>query len=504
MKKIINISILALVILTVTSCKKFLEENPPSAYTPDNYYASLAQAQNAVNGIYASVNTLYSQGGNFDDLGLLLLEMPTGQANTDITQSTNNQELLHLSTSSANLYVRLWWRACYQGITAANLAIVNISTMPASVVTDSQKKQLIGQAQFLRAWFYFNLVRIYGDVPLITEPTAGTASLQVPKNTVADVYTKGILPDLIAAEQSGLPFSDKTGRVSLGAIKSLLAKVYETMAGYPLQLTANYALAKQKALEVISSPDYTSYTNYDQFRDPANDNLKENIFMAQFASTIRANPMFNFTLPLFTAVSGANAGTGGLTPNITFYNSYQATDKRKQENQFFFSHYASQATGANVVFSTGQHIFKYFDNVSYTNNNASGKCYPIIRLTDIKLLYAEAQNEADATPDANSYTYLNEIRTRASLAPLAGLTKAQFREAVWRERNHELCYENITWFDMVRTRMAYNTGNDTFVPLVGYVYPNVQNTTFATKNLLFPIPQTEIQANPKLTQNPGY
>jgi hypothetical protein len=504
MKKIIKLSVIAFAFLAMSSCKKFLDENPPSAYTPVNYYKSLTQAQNAVNGIYTSISIIYSQGGNFDDLGLLLLEMPTGQANTDINQSTNNQELLHLSTSSANLYVRQWWRTCYQGIDAANLAITNISTMPATVISATQKSQLTGQAQFLRAWFYFNLVRIYGDVPLSTAPTSGALGLQVPRNTVSDVYTKVILPDLLAAEQSGLPSSDNTGRVSLGAIKALLAKVYETMAGYPLQQTSNYALAKQKALEVINSGNYTSYTNYDQFRDPANDNLKENIFMAQFASTIRSNPMFNWTLPLFTAVSGANSGTGALTPDVTFYKSFQAGDKRGQEDQYFFSHYASHATGADIQFPTGQHIFKYFDNVSYTNDAPSGKCYPVIRLTDIMLLYAEAQNEADGAPDVNSYTYLNKIRSRAGLPSLAGLNQTQFREAVWRERNHELCFENITWFDMVRTRMAYDTKNDKFVPLVGYTFPYGSNITFQTKNLLFPLPQSEIQANPKLTQNTGY
>jgi len=120
------------------------------------------------------------------------------------------------------------------------------------------------------------------------------------------------------------------------------------------------------------------------------------------------------------------------------------------------------------------------------------------------LLCAEAQNEADGTPDANSYTYLNQIRSRAGLAPLTALSQSQFRQAVWRERNHELCYENITWFDMVRTRMAYDTKNDAFVPLVGYTFPYGSNITFQTKNLLFPLPQSEIQANPKLTQNTGY
>lgn len=504
MKKILKLSVIAFAFLAVSSCKKFLDENPPSAYTPANYYKSLAQAQNAVNGIYASISTIYSQGGNFDDLSLLLLEMPTGQANTDISQSTNNQELLHLSTSSANLYVRQWWRTSYQGIDAANLAITNISAMPASVVSAAQKSQLVGQAQFLRAWFYFNLVRIYGDVPLSTAPTAGAVGLQVPRTPAKDIYEKSIVPDLLAAEQSGLPFADQTGRVSLGAVKGLLAKVYETMAGYPLQQADKNALAKQKALEVISSNQFTFYSNYDQFRDPANDNKMENIFMAQFSSTSWSNPMFNYTLPLFTAVSGVYAGTGALTPDLTFYKSFTPGDKRGQEDQYFFSHYASQATGANVVFTTGQHIFKYFNNVSYASNSPSAKCYPIIRLTDIMLLYAEAQNEADGTPDANSYTYLNQIRSRAGLTPLAGLSQDQFRQAVWRERNHELCYENITWFDMVRTRMAYDTKNDKFVTLVGYTFPYGSNITFQTKNLLFPLPQSEIQANPKLTQNTGY
>ncbi|MEZ2336347.1 RagB/SusD family nutrient uptake outer membrane protein [Mucilaginibacter sp. RCC_168] len=504
MKKIIKLSVIAFAFLAMPSCKKFLEENPPSAYTPANYYKSLVQAQNAVNGIYASISTLYSQGGNFDDLGLLLLEMPTGQSNTDISQSTNNQELLHLNTSSANLYVRQWWRTSYKGIDAANLAITNISAMPASVVSATQKSQLVGQAQFLRAWFYFNLVRIYGDVPLLTTPTTGTADSQIPRNPTKDIYEKLIVPDLLSAEQSGLPFADQTGRVSLGAVKGLLAKVYETMAGYPLQQADKHALAKQKALEVISSNQFTLYSNYDQFRDPSNDNKMENIFMAQFSSKDLSNPLFAQTLPLFQPISGVYSGNGALTPDLTFYKSFKPGDKRGQEDQYFFSHYANHGSGADVVFSEGQHIFKYFDNVSYANNTQSGKCFPIIRLTDIMLLCAEAQNEADGTPDANSYTYLNQIRSRAGLAPLTALSQSQFRQAVWRERNHELCYENITWFDMVRTRMAYDTKNDAFVPLVGYTFPYGSNITFQTKNLLFPLPQSEIQANPKLTQNTGY
>jgi hypothetical protein len=504
MKKIIKLPILALAILmAMPSCKKFLQEVPPSNYSPDTYYQNSVQAQNAVNGIYAYTRYIYGNtNGNFDDQDVDMLEMPTSQASVDIHQSVGNAELLNLATSSANLYVLNWWKYSYQGIDAANLAIANIPKIPANLVTDQQKATLLGEAKFLRAWFYFNLVRIYGDVPLITTPTAGTAGLQVPRNPTKDIYENLIVPDLLAAEQSGLPFADHTGRASLGAVKSLLAKVYETMAGYPLQQTDKFALAKKEAADVINSGAFTLYQKYPEFNDPANDNLKENIFMIQFASGIASSPLFITTLP-FPQVTSPN-GLGALTVDATFYSSYAANDLRAQQGQYFYSHYLNKAGGTDVTFPNGQHIFKYFDPISFATNSPSGKCFSVIRLSDIMLLYAEAQNEADGSPDGNAYTYVNQIRARAGLAPVAGLSQTQFREAVWRERNHELCYENITWFDMVRTRTVYDTKNDAFVPMVGYTFPGNATATFATKNLLFPIPQSEIQANPKLVQNPGY
>ncbi len=499
----------ALLFLSITmnfSCKKFLQEDPKSFYTPDNYYTSLIQAQNAVNGIYAFTRDFYASIGLYSEDAMFMLEMPTGQARTETNQSNNNANLLNLTMTPTDLYFTQWWRSSYKGIDAANLAIKNIPLMSSAIVPDAQKAQLLGQARFLRAWFYFNLVREFGDIPLVTEPTVNADSLQISRTATKDIYEKEIVPDLLAAEQSGLPFVDNTGRVALGAVKSLLAKVYETMAGYPLQQTDKLALAKQEAAAVITSGSYTLYQNYDEFRDPANDNKKENIFMVQFASSIAEDPLFSFTLPSFSYISNGQQEKGSLLPDPTFYKSYAVGDKRAQEKQFFYSHYPNFTTGADVVFTNGQHIFKYFDDVVQQTGLPSGKCFPIIRLSDIYLLYAEVQNEADGTPGADSYSYLNAIRTRAGLAPLSGLTKDQFREAVWRERNHELCFESQTWFDMVRTRMVYDTQNDKFVPMVGYSFPGSGGVrTFQNKHLLFPIPQSEIDVNPKLApNNPGY
>ncbi|MGN7884398.1 RagB/SusD family nutrient uptake outer membrane protein [Dyadobacter endophyticus] len=501
-----NIRILiALVSMSVMSCNDFLEEKPASFYTPDNYYTSYQQAQNAVNGIYASTRDFYSPVGLYEENAMLMLENPTGQAKSDINQSNNNANLRNLNMQTTDLYFRVWWRSSYKGIGAANLAIKNIPLISSAVVTDVQKSQLLGQARFLRAWFYFNLVRIFGDVPLVSDPVSSAVGLQIPRTPVKDIYEQLIVPDLLAAEQSGLPFSDNTGRVAIGAVKSLLAKVYQTMAGFPLQQKDKLPLAKQKAMEVISSGKYTLYQNYDQFRDPANDNRMENIFMAQFASTIAVSPMFAFTLPSFSLISNGQQEIGTLLPDDTFFASYSANDLRKQERQFFYSHAPNFSTGANVQFKNGQHIFKYWDDVAQASGLGSGKCFPVIRLSDIMLLYAEAQNESEGAPDVNSYEYINAIRKRAQLAPLAGLSKEQFRQAVWRERNHELCFENQTWFDMVRTRMVYDTKNDTFVPMLGYAFPRDNTIKFQEKHYLFPIPQDEMNANPKLApNNPGY
>lgn len=494
-----------IIMLMSSSCKKFLQETPKSFYTPENYYTSLVQAQNAVNGIYAFTRNFYSSVGLFSENAMFMLEMPTGQARTETNQSNNNANLLNLTMTPTDLYFNVWWKSSYKGIDAANLAIKNIPAMPDAIVSATQKAQLLGQAKFLRAWFYFNLVRIFGDVPLIVDPTVSASGLQVKRAAVKDIYEQLIVPDLLSAEQSGLPFVDNTGRVAIGAVKSLLAKVYETMAGFPLQQPGKYALAKQKALEVITSGNYTLYQTYDEFRDPANDNKKENIFMVQFATGIATNPMFPFTLPSFSYISNGQTEIGALLPDATFYASYEPNDKRIQDRQFFYSHYPNFNTGADVVFINGQHIFKYFDDVVQKTGLGSGKCFPVIRLSDIMLLYAEAQNEADGSPDANAYGYLNAIRSRANLPALSGLTQDQFRQAVWRERNHELCFENQTWFDMVRTRKVYDSKNNIFVSMAGYTFPAGGNKTLQSKNYLFPIPQAEMDANPNLApNNQGY
>ena len=118
------------------------------------------------------------------------------------------------------------------------------------------------------------------------------------------------------------------------------------------------------------------------------------------------------------------------------------------------------------------------------------------------LIYAEAQNEADGTPNTLAVKQLNDIRKRAKLAPVGALSQAAFREAVWRERYHELAYENKAYFDIQRTHMIYDVKNNKFGPATSTA--NEQGVTMKEQYYLWPIPQREISTNNKLTQNPGW
>ena len=136
------------------------------------------------------------------------------------------------------------------------------------------------------------------------------------------------------------------------------------------------------------------------------------------------------------------------------------------------------------------------------NTAQSGMNYPLLRYADILLLYAEAENEADGSPSAEAYKCVNQVRKRANIQPLNGLDQAQFRKAVWKERYHELAFENKIWFDMARTRKVLNLSTGDFDDYVGHKF--TYGPSLSEKELLFPIPTNEINNNKNLVQNSGY
>jgi hypothetical protein len=190
-----------------------------------------------------------------------------------------------------------------------------------------------------------------------------------------------------------------------------------------------------------------------------------------------------------------------MIPTDAFFNSYEAGDLRTQERQFYFSSYPSFKDGTTITF--GEHaLYKYFHVESALGNGSSDENWTFLRLPEAMLIYAEASNEAENGPNALALAQLNKIRARAQLAPLAGLSQAAFRIAVWKERYHELAYEDKAYFDIQRTHMIYDVINNTFGDATST--KTEQNVTMKAQYYLWPIPQREISTNSKLTQNPGW
>jgi hypothetical protein len=150
----------------------------------------------------------------------------------------------------------------------------------------------------------------------------------------------------------------------------------------------------------------------------------------------------------------------------------------------------------------GYYIHKFFDKNAIDVTGQSGLNWTIYRYADILLLYAEAQVNADGIPNATSIDALNAVRSRAKLSPFIDTNREAFEKAVWDQRYFELCYENKTWFDIVRTRLVRDDDTGNYVPFVGYT--TNWGKIYTETQLLFPIPLRELQTNPKLTQNPGY
>lgn len=478
-------------------CSDFLDESDPSNFTVENYFTKPEHARSSVNAIYANLRV--PLGSGFGGGTWMMTEFATGLAATDLGQAVNSYFVKDLRNTSDNGYGQSYWQFYYKGIANANLSIAKI---PGISMDATEAKKLMGEAYFLRAFYYFNLVQMFGNIPIITAPVdLQSEQLRPTQSTPEQVYNL-IVEDLKLAEAAGLPMTDVSGKVSTGAVKSLLAKVYLTMAGYPLQKgAAYYDLAAKKAEEVIDSKQFKLFGSYDDLHNPAKKNIEENIFMVQFKTQILPSNWQVAIIPYNKNISQYSDETGGIYATADFVKSYEANDLRAKEKQFFFTKFTNEADRSKEVDLGGYFIYKHFDNVAQTSTANSDLNWPVIRYADVLLVYAEAANEVGG-PSAKAYDAVNAIRTRAQLPNLTGLSKDTFREAVWKERWYELCFENITWFDMVRLRKALNVKTKKFEDYVGHKFS--YGPTVTARELLFPLPTAEVRNNTNLNQNVGY
>src|SRR5688572_15116225 len=272
--KIFNI-VLLIAISVVAGCTKWMVEvdKDPTNLSPDSYYTLPGHADAAIASAYAQTRFIGGGAGIFAT-NFSMLELVTGTARTETGQNTDLNNLLGLSYNGENVFVSNWWNGPFSVIAQANLVLDKV---PGIQMDEAVKKKILGEATFLRAWAYFYLVRLYGDVPLLTTPiySATDEKVYASRTSKDSVYAQ-IVADLKAAETAGLPSTDASGRASLGAAKALLAEVYLTMAGAPLNKGQEYyQLAAQKAAEVTG---YSLFADYNSLHDKSKENTGEQIF----------------------------------------------------------------------------------------------------------------------------------------------------------------------------------------------------------------------------------
>ena len=461
------------------SCE-VLNQQPESNFTPTNFYKNADDAKAAVSAVYDPLNSsnLYAQ------VMWILQDQSTDDAEWGNGRSTANQPKNDLDkytfTPATNTFQSIW-TTVYQSINRANTVIARV---PAISMDNDLKARYIAEAKFMRGFYYFTLVRLFGGVPIVTAETTSLDNLNMGRATADDVY-KLIVQDFTDAEAT-LPTTYSTadrGRATKGAAKAFLAKVYLTRQ--------DWANASTKAKEVIDLNSYDLWANFADAFAIANKNGKEAVFEMQALSGGfgEGSWMQGYMRPNFDRVNGV-AGFGDDPPTENLYRTYRADDKRRNVTLRLYSTTTTPAAPASVVFPC--YVYKYLDPTA-TANGDGGNNYPIIRYPDILLTYAEALNEQGAN-NANAYTTINRIRNRAGLPNLTpNLSQAQFRDSLLLERRLELAFEGHRWFDLVRTKRLISA-------------MKAQNPTILVDehHYLFPIPQTERDINPQLTQNPGY
>lgn len=477
--------------ILVSACQPSLDISPKGYSASSSYYKTAGDAEAAVTGAYSILQTIYR-----NETILAPNVSGTDDGIPFLTGAADRVALWKYGVVSTNTYTADIWRSCYVAIQYANIVI---SRVPGITMDETIKKQYVGEAKFLRALHYLNLVRFYGEVPLVTAETTSLNGINIAKSKVEDVYNQ-IEADLKDAETvlpKTYPASNQ-GRATQGAAKALLAKSYLTRAGSTAG-SPYWAQAAAKSKEVIDSQTYDLWVNYADVFDLKNRGGKESVFEILYVTDIAGNYFSTGYAPRGAPIV-PNNGFGICRVSKDLFERYSDNDQRKAVS--FLTSYVHPTTNQRIQLSVDSpdptiavSFWKLADPTNKVALNA-GKSFPYMRYSEVLLIYAEALNESGNSPSEEAYAALNKVRQRAGLDPLFGLSKATFKEAVLEERRLEFCFEAHRWFDLVRTGRLVNAikADNSFN----------RNAAIQPFHVLYPIPQREIDANTALKQNDGY
>lgn len=487
----LKIFIAALILATLGSCSKnFLEITPQTSVVAASFFVTEDDYRQAVTGSYRPLQALYNDA-------YVMGEMRSDnthyvyKANDRGGQNVGKENISAFTDVSTNTYTRSKYVNCYSGIAKANAVLSRIDEAPIDEVV---KKNLKGQAEFLRAFYYFELVQYFGDVPLHLTEVNDAAGTKLPRSPRADVY-KQIIADATDAATLLPAVQTLKGQATKGAAKTLLGYVYITLKQYP---------QAEAVLKEVTALGYSLLADYASLFNPANKNHAESIFEVQYLEGtfgLSSNFAYQFapavsdTKPI-TGVAGNNQNFGGWNiPSNDLIASYEPGDKRKAAS------ISDGYTNSAGTFIPQPFVKKYLHPHAVFNNTNNN--WPVYRYADVLLLLAEALNEQNKTSEA--LPYLNQVRRRANVPDVTTTTQTALRTIIAHERRVELAFENHRWLDLVRTDKAIDVMTAYGANLkLQYSYLGADTYKVTRDKYVFPIPFDELAINSLLTQNPGY
>jgi len=526
MKKTITITLLFVSVLFLASCKKSIDLEPLSNVSTLNYYKTAADIQQALTGCYSGLRAPL-----FDEWKLTELRSDNSIMGNSGSTSVPNRELSDLdlfipSTSLAS--INNYWTNVYFNIRNINLILKSLSINYNSsngvitsdstvvVITAQQKRELSAEATFLRAYHYFNLVRLYGGVFLIHKPVTPDEAVLINRSSVDDIY-KFIIADLQYAAANGVTmnypsiasqnFGSNLGKVNSWTAKALLAKVYLTLNKKSEAITLLTDVINNSGYGLLTGLP-TSYADVFSITNEVN---KEVMFAIRYKAggLGLGSPWPNSFAPELSGTAVVNGDGRGFNNGTTELETfgYTLTDIRKPLNLAIWS------TGSNRRLYPKKHISQVLSVDDGEND------WIVLRFADVLLMMAEAQGNTPA-----SLAIINQTRLRAGLTALTAVnvsSTAQFETELAKERRLEFAFENVRWFDMLRynTTMpsldavstirahyaAMYAGHYGKYPAPAASLAEIQGYVNANR-LLLPIPQREIDNNTHIVipQNPGY
>ncbi len=517
MKKYIQIIILSGLLLSLTSCEEWLLEPSPGLTRLEDFYSVGKTAIQSTNAAYVPLMWEYNST-YFPEwfIGDVVSDdaLKGGQSSGDMPDV---YDMENFKTNSNNGLLLDFYRAQWQGIARCNLPMQEIAKMKTdSVMTPRVQQRLLGELKFLRALYYFRLVRVFGGVPKVTEPIVSSANWQQNRASVQDIYAL-IVSDLEAAN-AGLwkkseYSADDLGRATKGAAQAMLLKTH--------LYNKNYAEAKRWGDSILLSNEYRLVNDYADNFTLAGENGPESVFEIQYMEdpTSDYGQGFGFTRGTFSVIltrsrsSKLGGGWGFNKPTQNLYNAFEAGDPRRNATILNPSDSEIETPEQEIYLGSRYLNRKYAlmnpDNSYYiiTHPTRGPINNKVIRYADVLLMYAEACCELNQLTPAKNALELVRARARGNRQVLPAFpygnyadNQTDLRKAIRHERRVELAMEGHRWFDLTRWGVAKEVMDAYKATETAEVQQHMATFIKGTHEL-FPIPSQEIDLNP-MTQNP--